>query len=72
MGADRRQFLIQTSTLALLLTAPALARGATILSVRVWPAPAYTRVTLESDQPLTASHFLMADPPRLVVDVKNL
>ena len=72
MGADRRQFLIQTSTLALLLTAPVLARGATILSVRVWPAPEYTRVTLESDQALTASHFLMADPPRLVVDVKNL
>ena len=72
MGADRRQFLIQTSTLALLLTAPVLARGATILSVRVWPAAEYTRVTLESDQALTASHFLMADPPRLVVDVKNL
>ncbi len=72
MSADRRQFLIQTSTLALLLTTPMLARGATILSVRVWPAADYTRVTLESDQPLTATHFLVTDPPRLVVDVKGL
>jgi N-acetylmuramoyl-L-alanine amidase len=72
MSADRRQFLIQTSTLALLLTTPMLARGATILSVRVWPAADYTRVTLESDQPLTATHMLVTDPPRLVVDVKGL
>ncbi len=72
MSADRRQFLIQSSSLALLLTAPMLARGATIMSVRVWPAPDYTRVTLESDQPLTATHFLVPDPPRLVVDVKGL
>ncbi|MDE1951663.1 MAG: N-acetylmuramoyl-L-alanine amidase [Betaproteobacteria bacterium] len=72
MSADRRQFLLQTSTLALLLTTPMLARGATILSVRVWPAADYTRVTLESDQPLTATHFLVPEPPRLVVDVKGL
>lgn len=72
MSADRRQFLIQSSSLALLLTAPMLARGATIMSVRVWPAPDYTRVTLESDQPLTATHFIVPDPPRLVVDVKGL
>ena len=72
MSADRRQFLIQSSSLALLLTAPMLARGATIMSVRVWPASDYTRVTLESDQPLTATHFLVPDPPRLVVDVKGL
>ncbi len=72
MSADRRQFLLQTSTLALLLTTPMLARGATILSVRVWPASDYTRVTLESDQPLTATHFLVPEPPRLVVDVNGL
>jgi N-acetylmuramoyl-L-alanine amidase len=29
------------------------ARGATILAVRVWPAPDYSRVTIESDGPLT-------------------
>ncbi|OIQ83449.1 N-acetylmuramoyl-L-alanine amidase AmiC precursor [mine drainage metagenome] len=72
MSADRRRFLIQSSSLALLLTTPMLARGATIMSVRVWPAPDYTRVTLESDQPLTATHFIVPDPPRLVVDVKGL
>ena len=72
MTIDRRRFLYQSSSLALLLSAPAIARGATIVAVRVWPAPEYTRVTLESDQSLSASHFLVPDPPRLVVDVKGL
>ncbi|MET0518662.1 MAG: N-acetylmuramoyl-L-alanine amidase [Burkholderiaceae bacterium] len=45
----------------------------TILAVRVWPAPEYTRVTLESDRPLAARHFLTEDgPARLVIDVEGL
>ncbi len=72
MTVDRRRFLYQSSSIALLLSAPSIARGATIVAVRVWPAPEYTRVTLESDQALSASHFLVPDPPRLVVDVKGL
>lgn len=72
MSTDRRRFLVHSSSIALLLSAPAIARGATIVAVRVWPASEYTRVTLESDQALSASHFLVPDPPRLVVDVKGL
>ncbi len=72
MTVNRRRFLYQSSSIALLLSAPGIARGATIVAVRVWPAPEYTRVTLESDQALSASHFLVPDPPRLVVDVKGL
>ncbi len=71
MRADRRRFL-HSSSVALVLSAPVLARGATIVAVRVWPAPDYTRVTLESDQPLSATQFMVPDPPRLVVDVKGL
>jgi hypothetical protein len=64
--------------LVLLLAAPAGALGAngaaipTIVAVRVWPARDYTRVTIESDQPLAASHLLDQAPHRLVVDLNGL
>ena len=47
--------------------APAWAQG--IIGVRVWPAPIYTRLTIESDAPLVASHFPMQGPDRLVIDI---
>ena len=58
--------------LVLLLGAPQLAWGAAILAVRVWPARDYTRVTIESDQPLSAAHQLVQGPDRLVVDIDGL
>ena len=61
--------------LALLLQAPVtLAAGseASIVAVRVWPAKEYTRVTIESDKPLTTRHFLVDSPYRLVIDVDGL
>ncbi len=58
--------------LALVIAGPQLALGATIVAVRVWPARDYTRVTIESDQPLTASHLLVEAPYRLVVDIDGL
>jgi N-acetylmuramoyl-L-alanine amidase len=68
----RRAALRTLGPLALLLTAPRLAWGAAIVAVRVWPAPDYTRVTIESDQPLAASHLLTEAPQRLVVDINGL
>ena len=58
--------------LALLLAAPQIARGAAIVAVRVWPAKDYTRVTIESDQPLQARHLVTELPYRLVVDIDGL
>ncbi|WP_457427520.1 N-acetylmuramoyl-L-alanine amidase [Roseateles sp. P5_E7] len=61
--------------LALLLKAPTtLAAGSqtSIVAVRVWPAADYTRVTIESDQPLVAKHFLVDSPHRLVIDIDGL
>ena len=70
---SRRRALQQVGTLALLLGSTELAWGATILAVRVWPARVYSRVTIESDQPLQAQHFLTPDGPnRLVVDIEQL
>jgi N-acetylmuramoyl-L-alanine amidase len=58
--------------LVLALTSVQIARGATLLGVRVWPAADYTRVAIEHDSALTFSHFLVRDPLRLVVDVEGL
>lgn len=67
----RRDFL-QAGTLALLLGAPHIAHGATILAVRVWPAEDYTRVAIESDTPLVARQFFVPSPPRLAVDIEGI
>ena len=58
---------------ALVLLGPAeIAWGAKLLAVRMWPAEDYTRVTLESDEPLKVSHQLLQKPNRLVVDVEGI
>ena len=43
-----------------------------MLAVRVWPSRDYTRVTLELDQPLKFSQWLIGDPQRLVVDLEGI
>jgi N-acetylmuramoyl-L-alanine amidase len=40
--------------------------------VRVWPAKDYTRVTLENDSKLKATHFTIKDPHRLVVEIEGV
>jgi N-acetylmuramoyl-L-alanine amidase len=71
-SAARRAALRAMGSLALLLTAPQIAFGAAIVAVRMWPAREYTRVTIESDGALSASHLLLDNPPRLVVDIDGL
>jgi N-acetylmuramoyl-L-alanine amidase len=68
----RRGLLRSAGQLVLLLGAPQLAFGAGIVAVRVWPANDYTRLTIESDGPLRASHFMTDSPDRLVIDLDGL
>lgn len=68
----RRSALVRGGTLALLLAAPHIVRGAGIIAVRVWPAEDYTRVTIESDTPLKTTHLMVPSPPRLAVDIQDL
>lgn len=70
--ARRRLISGTLGTLVLSLAPWQIARGATLLGVRVWPAPAYSRVTLEHDQPLQFSHFALDNPARLVIDVDGI
>ncbi|MRW92668.1 AMIN domain-containing protein [Duganella sp. FT80W] len=69
---SRRTVLKAGATLLLSVTAPMRARAAQILAVRVWPAEDYTRVTLENDTDLKATHFIVKDPERMVVDIEGL
>lgn len=61
-------------TLLLALGPMHLARGATLLGVRVWPARDYTRVALEHDAPLDFTHFMIREAPplRMVVDIEGI
>jgi N-acetylmuramoyl-L-alanine amidase len=68
----RRTVLKAGGTLLLSVLAPLPAIAAQILAVRVWPADDYTRVTLENDSDLKATHFIVKDPERLVVDIEGL
>ena len=68
----RRRALLQSGSLVLLLGARELAWGATILAVRIWPAPDYSRVTIESDAALRIKQFFVPSPPRLAVDIEGI
>ncbi len=68
----RRRELLQRGSLVLLLGQGQIAWGATILAVRVWPAPDYSRVTIESDGLLKATQQFVASPPRLAVDIEGI
>jgi N-acetylmuramoyl-L-alanine amidase len=69
---SRRTVLKAGATLLLSVVAPMRAMAAQILAVRVWPAEDYTRVTLENDAALKATHFIVKDPERMVVDIEGL
>ena len=71
-GQVSRRKIVQGSVLVLLLGTQEIARGATILAVRVWPAPEYTRVTIESDGKLVTKQFFVTSPPRLAVDIEGI
>ncbi|PXW89866.1 N-acetylmuramoyl-L-alanine amidase [Nitrosomonas sp. Nm84] len=64
-------FLILTCLL-LLLNQPALAADVTVKSVRVGLTPDYTRITLESNQPLQYELSMLDNPHRVIVDLSNI
>lgn len=71
-----KNVLLTFFTLILLLSAlcfnqPALAADATIKSVRVGLTPDYTRITLESNQPLQYELSMLDSPHRVIVDLGN-
>jgi len=67
---------LSTLALAALLASGLAAEAApsleTLRAVRVWPAPEYTRVTLESAEPLQHRLSSIKDPERLVLDLEGV
>jgi len=68
----KRRELLRAGPIVLLLGTSQIAHGATIVAVRVWPAPDYSRVTIESDAQLTTTQTQLSAPPRLAVDIQGL
>jgi N-acetylmuramoyl-L-alanine amidase len=61
------------ASLTLLVTRTGFAAAAAgVMGVRVWPAKDYTRVTLEYSDELKYTQMMVADPPRLVVDIEGV
>ena len=75
LSRGRRQLLRCAGATLILSVSPlagAAVRQPSVLSVRVWPAADYTRVTLEHDAPLKFTHFTVENPDRLVVDIEGV
>lgn len=75
MEFDRRRLISAAGGTLLLSLAPwQIASGAKLVNVRMWPAEEYTRVTIETDDPLKFKHFFVrsASPLRLVIDIEGL
>ena len=74
IDSRRRVLAGAAGTLVLSLSPLQIARGANLVDVRLWPAADYTRLTLEHDQPLRFTHFMVRETPplRLVVDIEGI
>jgi N-acetylmuramoyl-L-alanine amidase len=68
----RRALLRSSGSLVLLLGAGQIAWGATVVAVRLWPAPEYTRLTIESDGQLTSTLQVSAQPARVALDIEGI
>ena len=53
-------------------TAASLPAGTAVSSVRVWPAPEYTRLTFESVLPIQYSLSTIRNPDRVVIDLEQV
>ena len=68
----KRRVLLRWASFGLSALWLSLARATTILAVRLWPAPDYSRITIESDVELKVRQTLLTDPPRLSLDIDGV
>jgi N-acetylmuramoyl-L-alanine amidase len=69
---NRREALRLLITLLASGAATLAYAGPRVLAVRAWPAKAYTRVTIESDQELRFLLNILANPDRAVIDLTDV
>ncbi|MBU1425796.1 MAG: N-acetylmuramoyl-L-alanine amidase [Gammaproteobacteria bacterium] len=58
--------------IALLFWLPSAFAEVAVTATRIWPAQDYTRLTLESKQPIHYNLFTLSDPDRLVIDLEDV
>ena len=63
--------MIASLALVCVVATPSKA-GVAVSDVRVWPAPEYTRITIESAKPIEYTVFTMRAPERLVLDLEDV
>ncbi len=66
-----RHFFQLIVAIALLASIQGNSATLSISAARVWPAPDYTRITLESTQPISHTMLTLKDPDRLVIDLQD-
>ena len=57
--------------LVCLMALPAPAAAVDVKNIRIWPAPDHTRVVLDIDRPVEYALFVLRDPDRVVVDLRD-
>ena len=57
--------------LACLMAAPFPATAVDVRNIRTWPAPDHTRVVLDIERPVEYGLFVLRDPDRVVVDLRD-
>jgi len=69
----RKPILMKSFIFYLLVLFSLSATAENIVSeTRVWPAPDYTRVTIESFLPISNDQMILQNPERIVVDLKGI
>ena len=63
---------IRPLLIAALLWLPHAQASIAVSTTRVWPAQDYTRLTIESKQPIRYSLLTLKDPERLVIDLEDI
>lgn len=71
---NRRRWMKAAGTALLLsVNSKVIAQSmAKVISVRIWPAEDYTRLTIESSAPIKFTQLLLRNPDRLVVDLEGV
>jgi len=71
-GISRRRLVAGLAATLVVPLVPTATRAAELVAVRLWPAPDYTRLTLELDAELKTEHFVLANPDRVVLDIEGV
>jgi len=71
-GISRRRLVAGLAATLVVPLVPTATRAAELVAVRLWPAPDYTRLTLELDAELKTEHFVLDNPDRVVLDIEGV